>query len=401
MLTVEEATRKILPFARTMKGAEHVPLMQAVGRVLMHDVIASRDVPSCDNSAMDGYAVRSSDVVGSISLPLVGTVYAGDAVEALPPHSALRIFTGAPMPMGADAVVIQEDADSNGEFVILQNAVKPGANVRRQGEDIESGELLFPQGHCLRPQDIGLLASLGLPDVMVFERLRVGLLSTGDELLEPGEMAVEGRVYNSNRYLLATLLQTMGCDVVDAGRVPDELAATEAALEALADTADILLTTGGVSVGEADYVKAAVLALGDLSVWKIALKPGKPLAFGSVKGKPFFGLPGNPVSAYVTFLLFVRPFLQVEQGGQPRPLRRIPVRAAFDWPKAGKREEYLRIKLQVGDDGLLHAICFPNQGSGVLSSVCWADGLLRVPAGHTFAVGDWVECMLLDSLLHG
>lgn len=401
MLTVDEASHKILPFARSMKGAERVPLAQASGRILMHDVTASRDVPSCDNSAMDGYAVRSSDIDGTTCLPVVGIVYAGDGIQTLPPHSALRIFTGAPLPAGADAIVMQEDADSNGESVIVQIAVKPGANVRLRGEDIETGELLFPQGHRLRPQDIGLLASLGLPDVMVVERLRVGLLSTGDELLEPGDADTEGKVYNSNRYMLIAQLQEMGCDVLDAGRVSDDLSATEAALSALAESADIIVSTGGVSVGEADYVKSAVLALGDLNVWKIALKPGKPLAFGSVKGKPFFGLPGNPVSAFVTFLLFVRPFLQVEQGGQPRPLRRIPVRAAFDWPKAGKREEYLRIKLQAGDDGLLHAICFPNQGSGVLSSVCWADGLLRVRAGTTFAQGDWVDCLLLDSTFHG
>ena len=399
MLTVAEATRKILPFARFLKGTESLPLADACGRILALDVIAGVDVPPHDNSAMDGYAVRSADLANSMVLPMGEEIFAGDAPAVLSAHTAMRIFTGAPIPQGADAVVIQEDTDSNGESVIVNVPVSAGDNIRRQGEDIQRGQLLFQRGHLLRAQDIGLLASVGIAFVEVFERLRVGLFCTGDELQEPGELLAPGKIYNSNRYLLSALLRDMGCDILDAGRVPDELSATEAAMASLAASADIVISTGGVSVGDADYVKAAVLALGDLNVWKIAIKPGKPLAFGCVAGKPFFGLPGNPVSAFVTFLLFVRPYLQIEQGSEPKTLRTLRAIAGFDWPKPGKREEYLRVQLHPDSHGHLQAVTYPNQGSGVLSSICWADALLRVPAGDTFARGEPVECLLLDRIV--
>lgn len=399
MLTVAEATRKILPFARLLKGTESLPIADASGCILALDVIAGVDVPPHDNSAMDGYAVRSADIANSTILPMGEEIYAGDAPTVLPPRTAMRIFTGAPIPQGADAVVIQEDTENNDESVIVNGSVMSGDNIRRQGEDIQRGQLLFQKGHRVRAQDIGLLASVGIAFVEVFERLRVGLFCTGDELQEPGELLASGKIYNSNRYLLTALLRDMGCDVLDAGRVPDELSATEEAMVSLAEVADIVISTGGVSVGDADYVKAAVLALGDLNVWKIAVKPGKPLAFGCVAGKPFFGLPGNPVSAFVTFLLFVRPFLQIEQGAESRELRMLRVMAGFDWPKAGKREEYLRVQIQPDSHGNLQAMGYPNQGSGVLSSICWADALLRIPIGHTFAQGDQVECLLLDRIV--
>ncbi len=396
MLTVTEATRKILPFARVLKGTETLRIGDVGGRILAQDVIAGCDVPPCDNSAMDGYAVRSSDLAKSMILPLVAAAYAGDVPAVLPAKAAMRIFTGAAIPAGADAVVIQEDADSNDESVIVNVSVTSGDNVRRRGEDIQSGQLLFPVGHCLRAQDIGLLASIGIAEVLVFERLRVGLFCTGDELQNPGEPLLPGKIYNSNRYMLSALLRDMGCDVVDAGSVEDELTATENAMKTLAADTDIVISTGGVSVGDADYVKAAVLALGDLNIWKIAVKPGKPLAFGCVCGKPFFGLPGNPVSAFVTFILFVRPFLQIEQGSKVRPLRTVSARAGFDWPNPGKREEYVRVQLQLNPAGELSAIKHGNQGSGVLSSVCWADALLRVPVAKIFAQDEPMECLLLN-----
>ena len=395
MLSVDEAIQKIMPFARVLNGGETVSIMHACGRILTQDIVAGCNVPPCHNSAMDGYALRTADLVNSRVLPLADAVFAGDTPAMLPPQSAMRIFTGAPLPDGADAVVIQEETDSNGESVIVQAAVKVGDNIRRCGEDIQRGQLLFAAGHCVRAQDIGLLASVGIANVSVFIRLKVGLLCTGDELQEPGEVLAAGKIYNSNRYMLLALLQQMGCEVVDAGIVQDSLDATHNALEALAEMSDVVLSTGGVSVGDADYVKAAVLALGDLNVWKIAVKPGKPLAFGCVCGKPFFGLPGNPVSAFVTFLLFVRPFLQVEQGSKVRPLWRFQVSAGFNWAEPGKREEYLRVQLQLNTEGVLTAQLYPNQGSGVLSSVCWADALLRVPTGTTFQQGDTVECLLL------
>jgi molybdopterin molybdotransferase len=344
---------------------------------------------------MDGYAVRAAGRKASASIPVAGIVYAGNMPGLLQAGTAQRIFTGAPVPHGADAIVIQEDvaADSEGIVINAGVTVKPGENIRRAGEDIAIGDILFSVGHRLRATDIGLLASIGIDKVYVTAPLRVGLLCTGDELLEPGESPQAGKIYNSNRYLLSALLRDLGCQVIDAGIVKDDLAATEHALQKLAAEADVVISTGGVSVGDADYVKQAVLAQGKLDVWKIAVKPGKPLAFGRIKQTPFFGLPGNPVSAFVTFLLFVRPFLQVLQGSSVQDLRQVPAQAGFDWQRAGKREEYLRVQLQ-GEDGVLVAHALPNQGSGVLSSVCRADALLRVPVGSTFSTGDSVECLL-------
>lgn len=408
MLTVAEAREKILAAAQSLIAknplhkTETVFLLEGCGRILVQDVIAAVNVPPCDNSAMDGYAVRTADCAAGSSIPVAGTVYAGAMPQLLQPATAQRIFTGAPVPQGADAVVIQEDVAADGESVVINAGVtvKPGENVRRAGEDIAIGDILFSAGYRLRARDIGLLASVGIDCVAVTTPLRVGLLCTGDELLEPGDAPQAGKIYNSNRYLLSALLHDLGCEVIDAGIVQDDLTATESALQKLSTTADVVISTGGVSVGDADYVKQAVLAQGKLDVWKIAVKPGKPLAFGHLDnvnhvGKtPFFGLPGNPVSAFVTFLLFVRPFLQTLQGAAVQDLKRVPARAGFAWPRAGKREEYLRVRLQQEGDVLIaHAL--PNQGSGVLSSVCQADALLRVPVGATWMTGDAVECCLL------
>jgi molybdopterin molybdotransferase len=402
VLTVTEARTTILSAAQSLVAekplhkTETVSLLESCGRILVHDVIATVNVPPCDNSAMDGYAVRSADCAAGVCIPVAGTIYAGAMPELLQPATAQRIFTGAPVPQGADAVVIQEDVALDGEAILINAdvAVNAGENIRRAGEDIAVGDILFSAGHRLRAQDIGLLASIGIDRVHVTAPLRVGLLCTGDELLEPGDAPQAGKIYNSNRYLLSALLRDLGCEVIDAGIVKDDLAATEIALQKLSAAADVVISTGGVSVGDADYVKQAVLSQGKLDVWKIAVKPGKPLAFGVVGSAPFFGLPGNPVSAFVTFMLFVRPFLQTLQGSTVQDLRQIPVRAGFDWPRAGKREEYLRVMLQQEGDGLI-ARALPNQGSGVLSSVCRADALLRVPVGEIFAVGDRVECLVL------
>ncbi len=397
MLSVADARAAILAGAAARVDVSSLPLMEAQSRILATDVFAPCHVPPCDNSAMDGYAVLARDFSSHTVLPVSGIIYAGSAPTVLPPGTAQRIFTGAPVPVGADAVVMQEDVLQQDDGIVL----KPGAmlavgdNIRRAGEDICAGSLLFQCGHKLRAQDIGLLASVGIAELEVFTRLRVGLLCTGDELREPGETLLPGQIYNSNRFLLAALLRDLGCDVVDAGVVADTLDATRAALQQLSEKCDVLISTGGVSVGDADFVKTAVQMLGKLDVWKIAVKPGKPLAFGSVCDKVFFGLPGNPVSAFVTFLLFVRPYLQLAQGGRLCDLRSLRVQAGFDWPRAGKREEYLRVQLQHGADGELRAIAYPHQGSGVLSSVCWAHALLRVPVGEVFGVGDQVECLLL------
>lgn len=396
MLTVTEARDRILAAAQPRVANETVSLLEAQNRVLACDVMAPVNVPPCDNSAMDGYAVRVADAAQP-TLPVAGVIYAGAAPGVLAPGTAQRIFTGAPLPAGADAVVIQEDVQRSDDRITIEPAVivRAGDNIRRAGEDIGIGSCLLSRGQRLRAADIGLLAAVGIAQVAVNACLRVGLLCTGDELLEPGDAPQPGKIYNSNRYLLAALLRELGCEVIDAGIVVDELVATQDALQSLSQQADLVISTGGVSVGDADFVKQAVLALGTLDVWKIAVKPGKPLAFGQVCGKPFFGLPGNPVSAFVTFLLFVRPFLQIAQGCTVQPPRTVPAVAGFVWPKAGKREEYLRVSLQRADNALV-AMALPNQGSGVLSSVSRADALLRVPVGHTFAVGDSVECLLLD-----
>jgi molybdopterin molybdotransferase len=397
VLTVNEARAAILAAAKPLHKTETVALLESCGRILASDVVAPVNVPPCDNSAMDGYAVLASDCFAGLPIPVNGIIYAGSVPGVLQPGNAQRIFTGAPIPLGADAVLIQEDALREGDSISTNPgvAVAAGDNIRRAGEDISVGEILFHTGHCLRAQDIGLLASVGIDQVMVTEVLRVGLLCTGDELLEPGDQPQPGKIYNSNRYLLSSLLRDMGCAVVDAGIVQDDLQATANALRELSMAADLVISTGGVSVGDADYVKQAVLSQGQLDVWKIAVKPGKPLAFGCVGNSPFFGLPGNPVSAFVTFLLFVRPFLQTLQGLVVRDPRQVPALAGFDWPRAGKREEYLRVTLQC-EGNILVAHALPNQGSGVLSSVSRADALLRVPIGETFAAGDPVSCLLLD-----
>jgi molybdopterin molybdotransferase len=401
VLTVAEARAKILAVAKPLSRTETVSLLESNGRILAHDVVAAVNVPPCDNSAMDGYAVRAAGCTGGVSIPVVGIVYAGSMPGLLEAGTAQRIFTGAPVPHGADTVVIQEDVAADPERIVISAGVtvKPGENIRRAGEDIAIGDILFSAGHRLRAPDIGLLASIGIDKVYVTAPLRVGLLCTGDELLEPGELPQAGKIYNSNRYLLSALLRDLGCEVIDAGIVKDDLAATEEALQKLAAKVDVVISTGGVSVGDADYVKQAVLAQGKLDVWKIAVKPGKPLAFGCIGAPvctaPFFGLPGNPVSAFVTFVLFVRPFLQTLQGSAVHDLRQVPAHAGFNWQRAGKREEYLRVTLQQ-EGSVLIARALPNQGSGVLSSVCRADALLRVPVGKTFMTGDSVECLLLE-----
>jgi len=397
VLTVAEAQAAILAAAKKTDKVETVSLLQAKGRVLAENIEATVAVPPCDNSAMDGYAVYAADCESAKILPVAGVVYAGAVPGSLQAGTAQRIFTGAPVPAGADAVIIQEDVCREENAIALNAAcsVKAGDNIRRAGEDIAVGDVLFRAGHCLRAVDIGLLASVGIQHVRVTAMLRVGLLCTGDELLEPGQPAQAGKIYNSNRYLLTAMLQDLGWEIVDAGIVKDDLQATTDALQRLANEYDVIISTGGVSVGDADYVKQAVQQSGQLEVWKIAVKPGKPLAFGRVGQIPFFGLPGNPVSAFVTFMLFVRPYLQSMQGSQPRELRRCPVQAGFDWPRPGKREEYLRVALRYESNALV-AVALPNQGSGVLSSVCRADALLRVPVNTIFAVGDTMECLLLD-----
>ena len=406
-MSLDEALQRLLAQAAPLGRTEIVSSFEADRRVLAQDVMAALQVPPVDNSAMDGWAVRVADVpAAGTELPVSQRIAAGQVGAPLAPGSAARIFTGAPIPPGADAVVMQEDSDTldGGERVRLRVVPPPGLAIRRAGEDIRRGAVVLRKGERLTPASIGLAASMGLDALTVAGAPRVALLSTGDELVMPGDLPPEalppGAIYNSNRFFLQLLLRRLGCQVEDLGIVPDERGATEAALRSAAEDNDLILTSGGVSVGEEDHVRPAVQALGQLDLWKIAIKPGKPFACGHVRREQggrahFIGLPGNPVSSFVTFLLLVRPFVLALQGmASPAPVS-IAARADFTWGKAEKRREFLRARrnAQGGLD------LFENQGSGVLTSVHWADGLVELAPGQTVAPGQQVRFLSLAELM--
>lgn len=394
LASVAEARARLVEAVAPVDGTETLALESALGRVLTGAVRARVDVPPADNSAMDGYAVNTADLerAGGV-LPVSARIQAGDAPGALAAGSAARIFTGAVVPDGADAVVMQEKAREADGRVHIEDLPPPGNNIRRAGEDLRAGAEILAGGTRLRPQDLGLLASTGIERVELRRRLRVSVLSTGDELVDPGHSLAPGQIYNSNQPLLSGLLASLGCEIVAVRHVADTPEATRQALETAADEADLIVSTGGVSVGEADYVKAAVEQLGRLDLWKIAVKPGKPLAFGQVGNAVFVGLPGNPVSAFVTFCLFGAPVIRRMQGRADLMPEAIRVPANFAAP-APKREEYLRVRL---DQGRLER--YPHQGSGVLSSVTWADGLARIPTETAVATGDRIDYFPFEGLM--
>lgn len=391
--------------AQCIEQTESVSSFDALGRVLAAEVRSLLDVPPADNTSMDGYAMRAADV------PAEGTVLAvsqrlpaGVVGTPLAAGSAARVFTGAQVPAGADAVVMQEQCEAlagNGLGSVRINTVPTaGQWVRRRGEDVMQGAVVLAPGARLTPQALGLAASVGAAHLTVVRRPRVAVFSTGDELMMPGEPLKPGAIYNSNRFTLRGLLQAAGCEVADLGIVPDKLEATRAALRRAADGNDLILTSGGVSVGEEDHLKPAVTAEGELALWQIAMKPGKPLAFGRIRHHGgdalFMGLPGNPVSSFVTFLLTVAPVLRALQGADPAGPAALALRADFDWPRPDKRREFLRCRLNA-EGGL---DLFPNQSSGVLTSTVWADGLVDLPAGQAVRRGDTVRFLPLDSLIH-
>ena len=396
MLPVADALARVLSAARPIAESIEVPLLDALGHVLAAGVISSINVPPADNSAMDGYALRASEA--GHALPVSQRIPAGTVGAALMPGTAARIFTGAAIPVGADVVVMQEDCKEVAGVVTVSAPVSVGQNIRPRGQDIRAGEVVLEKGRVLRPQDMGLLASVGCAQVQVYRPLRVAVLSTGDELIEPGSVELpEGRIYNSNRYTLAGLLHSINMEFVDCGFVADDPDATNQALLDAAGRADCVITSGGVSVGEEDHVKNQVERLGRLDLWKLAIKPGKPLAFGRIGHTPFIGLPGNPTSVFVTFCLIARPFLLKMQGvSEPEPPRLL-ARAAFTVGRPGTRQEYLRVMLENAEQGL-QAVRYANQSSGVLSSVSHSNALAVVPAGVTVQHGDSVEVILLDSL---
>jgi molybdopterin molybdotransferase len=392
LLDFDEALRQLLALADPPAGRETVSTMEALGRVLADDQVSTLDVPPMDNAQMDGWAVRVADLGAGAALPVSQRIPAGAAPSPLAAGTVARIFTGATVPEGADAVVMQEQAALDGDRVRFGAAPPAGEWIRRTGEDIRRGATVLAAGTRLTPQALGLAASVGLATLPVRPRLRVACFFTGDELVMPGEPLPPGAIYNSNRFVLGALLRRIGCEVVDLGIVPDSLEATRAALREAAARADLIVTSGGMSVGEEDHVKPALEAEGELRTWQIAIKPGKPLAWGRVRRAGgghahFVGLPGNPVSSFVTFLLLVRPFVLRLQGVADVAPRALALRADFDWPKPDRRREFLRARLN--DAGGLDL--FPNQGSAVMTSTVWAGGLVDNPPSNPIRRGDVVR----------
>jgi molybdopterin molybdotransferase len=395
LLSVDEALEVLLAGTRPVADVEEIPTLQAAGRVLAKAQVSTMDVPPMDNSAMDGYAVRTADVKApDTKLKVAQRIMAGAVGERLEPGTAARIFTGAPIPPGADAIVMQEFCATEGEQVVVKKVPEKDAWVRRRASDIAKGAQILAAGARLRPQDTGLAASVGIARLPVRRRVRLGLFFTGDELVMPGDPLPPGRIYNSNRFTLNGLAATFGCEVRDYGIVPDTLEATRAVLKRAAAECDVIVTSGGVSVGDADFVKPAVEAEGSLLMWKIAMKPGRPLAFGKVGEAAFIGLPGNPVSSFVTFLVFVRPFLLKTQGIAEVAPRVLEARADFDWADPDPRREYLRVKWNARGGLDL----YPTQDSAVLTSTAWADGLVDNPPNRAIRKGDTVRYLPFSEL---
>lgn len=388
LMPIDEALQLLLRSADVITKTEIVPLNEANTRVLAEDIISEIKVPPADNSSMDGYAVRSEDFLGTDEkkLSVSQRIPAGKVGVELRPRTVARIFTGATIPTGADTVVMQELCIADGESVIIRGPLSTGENIRCAGEDINIGDTILETGLKLRPQDTGLLASIGVSQVRVYKRLRVATFFTGDELRKPGEKLKPGQIFNSNRYTLQGLLKNLNCEFINLGIIEDTLDATKKAIIKAAECADLVMTSGGVSVGEEDYIRIALEELGQLDLWRINIKPGKPLAFGQVLNTPFLGMPGNPVSVFATFCIFARPFILKKQGVKELEASSFKVPAAFTWERAGTRNEYVRAKIVNGQLEI-----FPNQGSGVLSSTSWANGLAFIPADTTVKLNDRVE----------
>jgi molybdopterin molybdotransferase len=404
MMSVDEAVGIIAARVTAVREVESVSLGQADGRILARDIAAPLPLPPFTNSAVDGYAVRGGDLPQGEerAFAVSGRVAAGaSADDAIQPGQAMRIFTGAPMPGGADTVFMQEDVriDDDGR-VVLPAGLKPGANVRPAGEDIPLGTAALRAGRRLRPQDVALIAAFGLTDVEVRRRIRVAVFSTGNELVSPGTPRAASQLFDSNRFMLAAMLARLGCEVSDLGIIRDERAALADGLKKVAGSHDLILTTGGVSTGEEDHVKASVESAGSLVLWRMAIKPGRPVAMGIIGGTPFIGLPGNPVASFVTFVHVVRPTVLALAGATPRPLVPMPVRSAFAYRKKIGRREYVRVTLRKGDGGMLEAAKFPREGAGLLSSLVDTDGLVelgeeitRVEPGQTVGFLSYASLM--------
>lgn len=396
----DEARQQLLAFARTPTLIETLPLLKAHGRVLAQAVTSPMDVPAFANSSMDGYAICPVDpATPPLRLAVTQRITAGSQGTPLSAGQAARIFTGAPVPPGTFAVVPQENVEVQGNEISISHTVRPGDHIRAQGEDIAARTQIISSGKKLKPADLALAASVGITHVSTYKPLTVAILLTGDELVEPGSPLGPGQIYNSNRYWLQSLLAEIGCNVLDPGIVRDTAEATRAALREASEKADVIITCGGVSVGEEDHVRAAVASMGRIDLWQIAMKPGKPLAYGKANGADFIGLPGNPVSAFVTFVLMGLPFLQVRMGLSAKNLSPRLMTADFAWPKPDRRREFIRVRQKMDANGNVTLDRWPNQGSGVMSSVAWADGLVDIAPGKTIKPGDAVPYLSLAGLL--
>ncbi|CAC9614926.1 Molybdopterin molybdenumtransferase (EC 2.10.1.1) [uncultured Gammaproteobacteria bacterium] len=392
LLTMSEALEFLLNASIVNTNTCSVSLDDALRKILADDICANINVPEFDNSAMDGYAIalkpEQISTPSILNFKITDRIQAGSTGSTLAPGCAARIFTGAPIPQGANTVIMQEvcEVSKDGCSIETWQPLSLNENIRPLGNDICSGDVILKKGRQLKAQDIALTASIGVKELRVFKQLKVGLFFTGDELIEPGETLKNGEIFNSNRYALVALLTQLNCNIVNLGNIKDDFNATLNALDTLADDCDLIITTGGVSVGEEDHVKPAVEKLGKLSLWRIKVKPGKPLAFGHIGKSAFIGLPGNPVSAMVTFFLFAQPFIKKMQGMSNYKNQPIQVQTNFDWLKPKPRREFVRVRL---DPTTMPASAslYPKQGSDVLSSIVWADGLLEIPEDTTFSQG--------------
>ena len=403
LLSMDEALNFLLNAVIVNTNTHSVPLDNSLGQVLTQDIYSNINVPGFDNSAMDGYAIalRSDQVntPGTLNFKITDRIPAGSIGNALSLGCAARIFTGAPMPLGANTVIMQEECEVSidGNSIETWRPLSLDENIRPMGNDIKTGDVILHAGRQLKPQDIALAASVGVAELEVFKKLTVGVFFTGDELVEPGNALSVGEIFNSNRYALVALLNKLDCEVINLGNIKDDLDSTCRALNTLASNCDLIMTTGGVSVGEEDYVKPALEKLGKLSLWRIKMKPGKPLAFGHIGQAAFIGLPGNPVSAMVTFFLFARPFIKKMQGVSNYKNQITQVQCNFDWRRPKPRREFVRVKLDHSNVPA-SANLYPKQGSDVLSSMVWADGLVEIPENSTFSHGEVLNYYSLTEL---
>lgn len=389
LIPLEQALEQLLSTAIPLDDTETVPISDALDRVLAFDLAVATNVPPADNSSVDGYALRCADLAGGGTLPVTARITAGQRPSPLTPGTAARIFTGACVPIGADAVVMQENTDITPEGIRPMKETTPGQNIRRQGQDLAAGSLALAKGTRIRPQEMGLIASLGVDRVPVYRKLRVAVLTTGDELVEPGQPLQPGQIHNTNASTLQGLLTQMNCELVMCETVRDNRATTTDAMKRAAKNADLIITSGGVSVGEEDHIRAVLESEGELTLWRLAIKPGKPLAFGRLDATPLLGVPGNPAAVLVTFLVVGVPYIRRRQGDLTPPAlgERLPAAFSVDTPSV--RQEFMRARKQRINDEDVVAV-YPNQSSGVLSSACWANGLAVIPANSTVKPGELI-----------